>query len=152
MLTTYYVGMTNTYSDPDVESLLRQIAMSNGFNAWLDLELRAAGSGHCEIALQITSHMQQHHGFAHGGIVGALADTAMSWAAASVAGDVVTSSYTIQLLRPAREARLLARASVVDQSRRSLSVESNIFSLDADRQQKRVAVGLANIAVVVGGS
>ncbi|MDB5696804.1 MAG: hypothetical protein JWN21_2347 [Sphingomonas bacterium] len=50
----------------------------------------------------------QHHGFAHGAIVGLMADKACTWAAASVAGDVVTGSYTINFVAPAHGERLRA--------------------------------------------
>ena len=99
------------YSDPQAEALLREVALSNGFNAWLDLKLIAAGGGQCEIECAVTDEMRQHHGFAHGGVVGALADVATSWAGATAAGDVVTSSYTLHLFSPARGERLKARAA-----------------------------------------
>ncbi|MFK5037002.1 PaaI family thioesterase, partial [Klebsiella pneumoniae] len=82
--------------------------------------------GVVKVAVSLRPDLTQHHGFAHGGVVGALADTACAWAAASVVGDVVTGSYTLQFLAPARGARLAATARVIRAGRRSVSVEARI--------------------------
>ena len=138
------------HSDPAVEDLLRSIALSNGFNAWLDLDLVSAGQGKCEIELQVTDDMRQHHGFAHGGIVGALADTATSWAAASIAGDVVTSSYSLQLMGAAKQDRLIGEGEVIKKGPRNVSVQGRVHTVDAVGERKLIAVSLATIAIVNG--
>ena len=138
------------YSDPKVEGMLRSVALSNGFNQWLALRLVAAGGGQCEIELEVTDAMRQHHGFAHGGVVGALADIASSWAAASAAGDVVTSSFTLHLFGPAREARLRARGAVVKQGKRAATVEARVVTVDPQGQEKLVAASLAAITILQG--
>ncbi len=58
--------------------------------AAIDLEQIKAGLKAVSAA-QGFPELIQHHGFAHGGIVGALADDACAWAAAPVLGDAVTS-------------------------------------------------------------
>ncbi len=139
------------YSDENVETLLRQVSLSNGFNAWLNLELIAAGQGKCEIALSVTDDMRQHHGFAHGGIVGTLADIATSWAAASIAGDVVTSSYSLQLMGAAKEDRIVAQGDVIKQGPKTVSVQGRVYTEDETGKRKLVAASLASITKL-GGS
>ncbi len=136
------------YSNPRAEKTLRSIAQSVGYNAWLALDLIAAGNGKCEVAIDVTEHMRQHHGVTHGGIVGSLADTASAWAAATLAGDVVTASYNLQLLGPGRAERLLARAEVLKQGRRSVSATSKIFDVNEGGEECLIAVSLASIHVV----
>ncbi|MBB6520837.1 PaaI family thioesterase [Pseudoteredinibacter isoporae] len=136
------------YAEPETEKLLREFAMAKGFNAWLNFELLAAGQGQIEIRQTVSDDMLQHHGFVHGGVVGALADTACSWAAATLAGDVVTSSYTIQLLAPALAPTLLVRAQLIKKTRRNASVEAKVYCLAEDGTERLVANALASIAIV----
>jgi uncharacterized protein (TIGR00369 family) len=138
------------YSDENVEHILRHVAMARGFNAWLNLQLIAAGDGKCAISLDVTEDMRQHHGFAHGGIVGTLADIATSWAAASTAGDVVTANYSLQLMGPANENRLVAEGEVIKRGPRNVSAQCKVFTLDEAERKKLIAVSLASLAVVPG--
>lgn len=140
------------YSDENVESLLRSIALSNGFNAWLNIELIAAGQGKCEIAITVSDDMRQHHGFAHGGVVGAMADIATSWAAASAAGDVVTASYSLQLMGAAKQDRLIAQGETIKQGPNNVSAQARIFTEDPSGDRKLIAVSLASLAKVSGGA
>jgi len=142
----------NAFSDPASETLLRTVSLSNGFNAWLDVELVAAGNGQVEIALPVRAELLQHHGFVHGGVVGALADIACSWAAATAAGDIVTSGYTLQFLSPAKAPRLRATATVVKAGKRQVTVEAKIYAEPDDEAPKLVAMALASIAPVGSGS
>jgi len=136
------------YSDPKIEEILQQHAKSKGFNAWLGLDLIAAGNGQIEIELTTSDDMLQHHGFVHGGVVGALTDTACAWAAATVSGDVVTASYTIQLLAPALPPKLTVKAAVIKKGKRTASVEAKVYCLDKQGTEKLVANALASIAIL----
>lgn len=136
------------YSDPALEKTLLSHAKAKGFNAWLDVQLVAAGNGQIELEINTRDEMLQHHGYIHGGVVGALADTACAWAAASVAGDVVTASYTIQLLAPAMPPKLVAKACVIKQGKRNVSVEAKIYSNRDNGEEQLVANALASIAVL----
>lgn len=136
------------YSDPKIEHILRKASQSSGFNRWSGMRLVAAGGGQVCLELDVREEQTQHHGFAHGGIVGALADTACSWAAATAAGDVVTASYTLQFHAPATTALLRVRAAVIKQGKRNVSVEAQVFAVDGEGSERRVATALALIAVV----
>ncbi|MGH1350995.1 MAG: PaaI family thioesterase [Methyloligellaceae bacterium] len=136
------------YSDAEIENRLKTNALSNGFNAWLSVELLAAGNGQLESLIEIRPDMTQHHGFVHGGIVGAFADNSCAWAAATVAGDVVTSSYTIQFLAPAVGDRLRAKAKTIKAGKRNISVETQVFCENNEGESKLVAIALASIANV----
>lgn len=136
------------YSDERAERILREHAASNGFNNWMGVRLVAAGNGQVETEIDIKPEMQQHHGFVHGGVVGALADTNSAWAAGTVAGDVVTSTYTLQLLAPAKGVKLRGRAKTIKAGRRNVSVEAQVYSVAEDGTSKLVATSLASIATV----
>ena len=139
------------YSDPAVEEGLRSVALGSGFNKWLGIRLIAAGGGRVELEIPVRPDFTQHHGVVHGGIVGTAADTASAWAAASVSGDVVTASYTLQLLGAARGSLLRARAEVIRAGRRMVSVEARVTSEAPGDEPRLVAVALANIVPLTGG-
>lgn len=138
------------YAVPEVEALLRRSSQSAGFNRWSGLRLIAAGHGQVCLEIDVREDHTQHHGFVHGGVIGALADTACSWAAATVAGDVVTASYTVQFHAPASTTLLRARAKVIRQGKRNVPVEAQVLAVDASGAERRVATALALIAVVGG--
>ncbi|MFY8049578.1 MAG: PaaI family thioesterase, partial [Erythrobacter sp.] len=85
-----------------VEYMKRVAVGRSGFSRWLDVEPITVWEGTSELLLKLRPEMTQHHGFAHGAIVGLMADNACAWAGASVAGDVVTGGYSIDFLRPAK--------------------------------------------------
>jgi uncharacterized protein (TIGR00369 family) len=103
-----------------------------------------------ELSFPIRPETTQHHGFAHGGLIGVAADNACAWAAATVAGDVVTGSYSIQFLAPARGERLRARGEVIRAGKRQVSVEARVYAESAGEAPKLVAVALAQIFPVGG--
>lgn len=142
-----------SFSEPAVEALLTQATKGAGFNRWLDFELVAAGHGQVELLLEVRPDMMQHHGFVHGGCVGALADTACAWAgAAAVRADVVTSSYDVHFLSPARGQRLRATAKTIRAGKRKVTVEAQVFC-EADGTPPRLcAHSLASLAVVAASA
>jgi hypothetical protein len=46
----------------------------SGFSRWLDVEPLKVWEGESELLLQLRPEMTQHHGYAHGAIVGLMAD------------------------------------------------------------------------------
>lgn len=140
-----------SYADPKAEASLRASSQSSGFNRWSGMRLIAAGGGQVCLELDVREDQTQHHGFVHGGIIGAMADTACSWAAATVAGDVVTASYTLQFHAPATTALLRVHAAVIKQGKRNVSVEAQVLAVDDSGAERRVATALALIAVVGAG-
>ncbi len=139
--------MSDAPDPAQVMQALKAVSAGQGFNALLGFEVMRVENGLVEIEAALRPELTQHHGFAHGAVVGALADTACAWAAASVAGDVVTSSYTIQFLAPARGQRLHAVGSVLKSGRRQISAEAKVYAL-ADGVSSLVAVALAIVAPV----
>ena len=136
-----------TATSEDFLERLRRSVTQSGFSSFLAADPVKCSNGEAELVIPLSEQLTQHHGFAHGAVVGAAADNACAWAAASVAGDVVTSSYTLQLLAPAMGERLRACGVVIKKGRRQLSVRSDVFVEQGD-QSKLVATALASIAIV----
>lgn len=118
----------------------------SGFFRTLAAEPTLWWKGEAELVIPLRPELLQHHGYAHGAIVGAAADNACAWAAA--VGDVVTSSYTIQFLAPAKGDRLRARGIVLKAGKRQVSCEAKVWCSEAGGAETLVAVALASISPV----
>lgn len=127
---------------------LKRSVLTSGFSSLLGAEPVHCWDGAAELVVPLTPSLTQHHGYAHGAVVGAAADNACAWAAASLAGDVVTASYTLHLLAPAKGDRLRARGQVLKQGRRQLTVRADVFAEEGSGEAKLVATALASVARV----
>ncbi|WP_225430125.1 PaaI family thioesterase [Deinococcus detaillensis] len=111
------------------------------------MRLRSFAAGTVEIELDLRPDLTQHHGQAHGAVIGYLADTVSAWAAASLEGDVVTAEYKLNFLTAARGELLWARGEVLRAGKRQAVVRSDVYSLSGE-EQTHVATALATIAVI----
>ena len=125
---------------------MKKVAVAgSGFTNFLGVEPVICWQGIAELTLAVRPDMTQHHGFAHGAIVGLMADNACAWAAASVAGDVVTGGYTINFLAPATGTRLRARGEVIKSGKRQVIVRAEVWSESEDAEPVLAAVAQATI-------
>lgn len=125
---------------------MKRVAVAqSGFSSWLDVEPLVVWQGQSELLLRLRPEMTQHHGFAHGAVVGLMADNACAWAAASVVGDVVTGSYTINFLAPALGARLRSKGTVIKAGKRQVVVRADVWSEDNDQKPRLVATAQGTI-------
>ena len=108
---------------------MKRVAVGrSGFSRWLGVEPIKVWQGESELVLEMREELMQHHGFAHGAIVGLMADNACAWAAASAAGDVVTGSYTINFLAPATGDRLRAKGTVLKARSKQVVARAEVWS------------------------
>lgn len=134
--------------DNEVQVLeyMRKVAVGrSGFSTFLQLEPVRCWEGEAEILMAVRPEMTQHHGFAHGAVVGLMADNACAWAASSSVGDVVTGSYTINFLAPARGQRLRSRGTVLRAGKRQVVVRADVWSESDEAEPVLVAVAQATI-------
>ncbi|MGH3735728.1 MAG: PaaI family thioesterase [Micromonosporaceae bacterium] len=124
--------------------IMRQLIPTSPFTHYLGTEITVCGNGIAELVVPIRPELTQHHGYVHGAVVGCVADNACAWAAASVAGDVVTTEYKIHLLAPAVGDRLIGRGRVIKASARLVTAAADVFAVDG-HQEKQVATMLATI-------
>jgi uncharacterized protein (TIGR00369 family) len=101
-----------------------------------------------DLAIDINPEiMAQHHGFVHGAVLGFMADSACTWAAGTLAGDVVTSEYKIHFLTPAVGGRLIGRGRVIKASSRTVVSQAEVYCV-RNGNERLVAVAMATIAKV----
>ena len=122
----------------DMKAVSRQrlddIIAVSFFKTVLGGEIREFGAGRCELFMAVKPEFRQFLGAVHGGIVGALADDACAWACASVAGELVTASYTINLLAAASGDGLIARGQLVKAGRRIIVGRSEVVSVTGENE------------------
>ncbi|MEO9461927.1 MAG: PaaI family thioesterase [Marinomonas sp.] len=140
--------MTDTrFSSPEASlAYMKEVAIRrSGFSNWLNIEPVKVWQGESELLLAMRDDLTQHHGFAHGAIVGLMADNACAWAAASAAGDVVTGSYSINFLAPAIGKALRSKGTVIKAGKRQVVVRADVWSEDEDGTAKLVACAQGTI-------
>lgn len=97
---------------PQIEAEVRASFAKQGLMTSFGASITTLAPGRCTITLPYSEAVGQQHGFFHGGIIGAVGDTAGGYAALTVlpsGSEVLTLEYKINFLRPAAGALLMAR-------------------------------------------
>lgn len=130
--------------------LLREVIRNSAFSSWVGAEALRCGDGEAELRVAWRPEFAQHHGFLHGSLVGFIADSACAWAAASVAGDVLTAQYDLRLLSPGVGTHFIGRARVIKSSRRQVVTQAQVFAVQ-DGAEKLIAIATATVLPVGQG-
>ena len=126
--------------------LLRAVVAATPFDVWLGLELVEAAEGHALVRLASRPDLLQQSGFLHAGVIAALIDRAAGFAAASVAGAVLTANFQVTPYRPAVGDNFEAVAQVVRAGKAQVFVNVELFAIKGD-DRKLAAGGTAVLAV-----
>ena len=113
----------------------------------LGVDLIYCWAGESELVIPVRNDLKQAHGTVHGGVLGVAADNACGWAAASALGPLVTASYLINFLSPAKGELVRARAKIVKAARRSAVVSAEVF-VENGGSRELVAVATASVALI----
>lgn len=127
--------------------IMKEVVKHSPFCGHIGADVTACANGFAEVKLPYDPNLAQHHGFLHGGLVGFLADTAMSWAAASVAGDVLTSEFRVHLLAPGRGNTFFGRGHIIKAGRRQIVTRADVIAV-LDGEEKLIATGTGTIMPV----
>ena len=106
-------------------------------------ELGRIEPGIVEISLPYRSDLAQQHGFLHAGIVTAIVDSACGYAAFSLmpeGAEVLSVEFKVNMLRPARGSRFIARGEVIKAGRTLTVVRGEVFGLTDGVQKELVAM------------
>jgi uncharacterized protein (TIGR00369 family) len=93
--------------------------------------------GRTEIHLPHWNGIEQQHGFVHGAIVGAIADSAAGYAAMTMvppSASVLTVEYKMNLVAPAEGEMLIARGQVVRPGRTLIVTKAEVFAVKQGRE------------------
>jgi len=102
--------------DSHIEQAVRTSFDAQGAMRALGVSITALDAGQCTLSLASGAGTSQQHGYFHGGIIGAVADSAAGYAANSLLMpefECLTAEYKINFLRPARGDVLVAHGKVV---------------------------------------
>lgn len=109
-------------------ALGQQVLAAQPFSVLLGAELLHFSEERTEVLLRLEPTLLQQHGFAHGGVLSYMADTALTFMAGAVLGPaILTAEYTINYIKPAQGEWLIARASVIATCKRQAVCRCDIF-------------------------
>jgi uncharacterized protein (TIGR00369 family) len=118
------------------EAEVRASFARQGLMQGIGAALTELGPGRCRIELPFSDLVGQQQGFFHGGIIGAVADTAGGYAALTLlpaGSELLTLEYKINFLRPAAGARLAAEGMVLRPGRSVTVTRVDVHALVGDR-------------------
>ena len=122
--------MTSTMGKIKESEVIASFARQ-GLLRTLGAELMNLELGRCVIALPFAEKVGQQQGFFHGGVIGAIADTAGGYAALTllpVGSEVLTLEFKINFLRPAAGDRLSAEGIVLRAGRSVCVTRVDVFA------------------------
>jgi uncharacterized protein (TIGR00369 family) len=134
----------------DMLAEIRAINRTAAFNQWCGMAVDSAEPGKVQISMPWRHEAGQYAGFLHAGLIGALIDTACGFAAATLAGRVLASHYSVNCLRPAIGERFVARARVVKPGKSQFFTACELFAVAGD-SERLVATGETLLSVVKAG-
>jgi uncharacterized protein (TIGR00369 family) len=131
--------MTTTALDPS--PVYARVAASfarQGMMRHLDAQLRRVEPGLVEIWLPYSDKVTQQQGSFHGGVIGALADSAAGYAGLTLAPEgmeVVAAEYKINFLTNYRDGMLCAIGRVVKPGKRLIVTTAEVMHVDSAGKQ-----------------
>jgi uncharacterized protein (TIGR00369 family) len=128
--------MSNPEPAEAMEKRVRDSLGRQGLMATLGVELAAIERGRVDLALRYDERFTQQHGFLHAGAIASVLDSACGYAAYSVMppeAEVLTVTYTINLLAPAAGERFAVTGQVVRAGRTLVVCRGEAFADGADR-------------------
>ncbi len=126
-----------TPRDPAWEARVRESFSRQPFTTAIGAAITALGPGTCEITLPRRNDLLQQHGFLHGGVVAALADTACGYAAFTLfpaGAAILTVEMKVNFLSPANGSALIARAAVKRAGRTLTVASGDLFAVEQGRE------------------
>ncbi|MER5278617.1 PaaI family thioesterase [Streptomyces sp. NPDC002809] len=124
----------------------QKVLDSQPFSALVGARITAFGGGAATLEIDSREELRQQNGFLHGGVLAYAADNALTFAAGTTLGPaVLTGGFSIQYLRPATGATLVARAEVVHTGRRQAVARCDLFVVGQDGAETLCAVAQGTV-------
>lgn len=114
---------------------------SAGLNKLAGFEVIMAENGVAEFRMPWNDGFTQYAGYLHAGMIAALLDTACGFAAATIAGGVMASHFSINCLRPAVGRAFVATGTTVKAGHKQIFAKAEPFAENEQRELSRVASG-----------
>ena len=117
----------------------------------IDARLERVEPGVVEISLPYRKDLAQQHGYLHAGIVTTIADSACGYAAFSLmpaSSEVLSVEFKVNLLRPAKGTRFVARAEVIKAGRTLTVVRADVVAYSDERDPQLIATMQATMMAI----
>ncbi|MFJ6462517.1 PaaI family thioesterase [Streptomyces sp. NPDC091387] len=126
--------------------MAQKVLDSQPFSGLVGARITEFGGGAATLEIDGREELQQQNGFLHGGVLAYAADNALTFAAGTTLGPaVLTGGFSIQYLRPAIGAALVARAAVVHTGRRQAVARCDLFAVGEDGAETLCAVAQGTV-------
>jgi uncharacterized protein (TIGR00369 family) len=136
-------------TDSTILHTLQAVNQTASFNRWAGFEVVQATAGEAEIRMAWREEdMGQYAGYLHAGLIGAMLDTACGYAAATVAGRVLASHFSVNCLAPAVGRSFVARGRVVKAGRKQVFATAELYAEQDGGELLLVATGNAILVPV----
>ena len=123
--------------DSDFEARVRASFRRQAIMETIGAVLARVAPGEVEIELPFGDTLTQQHGYVHGGIITAIADSACGYAALTLlpaGAEVLTVEYKINFLAPARGTRFVARGCVIRPGRTITVCRGDVTAVESGAQ------------------
>ncbi|OKO84824.1 PaaI family thioesterase [Bradyrhizobium sp. AS23.2] len=120
---------------------LGTVNASAAFNRLAGFEVVAAGNGEATIQMAWRDDFTQYSGHLHAGLIAALLDTASGFAAATLAGSVTASRFSMNCLKPATGHHFVAKGKTLRAGRRQVFARAELYAADERGELSLVATG-----------
>ncbi|WP_338829995.1 PaaI family thioesterase [Bradyrhizobium sp. 27S5] len=124
----------------DLERLIATNA-SAAFNRLAGFEVVSAGAGAVELRMPWRDDLTQYAGHLHAGMIAALLDTACGFAAASIAGSVTASHFSMNCLKPAVGRCFIVKGTTLRAGRRQVFARAELLAENELGEMSLVATG-----------
>jgi uncharacterized protein (TIGR00369 family) len=134
--------MTTQPTNPAFADEVRQSFAKQAIMGLIGGELTRVEPGVVEITLPYRADLTQQDGYVHAGIVTTIADSACGYAAYSLMppeSDVLAVEFKVNLLRPAKGDKFMARAEVIKPGRTLTVVRADVFATSGKDDWQLVA-------------
>jgi uncharacterized protein (TIGR00369 family) len=138
--------------DPDFEQRVRTSYARQSAMHLIGATLVRVQPGEVEIVLPASQAIRQQHGFVHGGLIGAVLDTACGFASLSMMppdAGVLTVEYKINFVAPAAGDRFRMIGRVRKSGRTLTLAEAEAFGVREDGE-RLIATMTATMMTIVG--
>ena len=149
-MTTFNITRTREIRTPDADFKAKVEASfpHNTMISSLGGTLVKVEAGFVEVHLPFSKGTAQQHGFFHGGMVAALADTASGFAGYTVCAadeECLSAEFKVNFLAPARGDLMIARGHVIKDGRTLIIAEATV-SVVRDGEEIECALMLHTLA------
>ncbi|MBM3568339.1 MAG: PaaI family thioesterase [Alphaproteobacteria bacterium] len=130
-------GKRLTAPDPDFAARVRDSFARQDFMTMIGARLVTVEPGRATILLPHRSDLTQQHGLFHGGVTGAIADSAGGYAAFSLFpadASILTVEYKLNLLAPGKGERLEAEGQVIKPGRTLAVTDLKVWAVEGEKR------------------